>query len=195
MADTPITQETLLLDAVNILLETINELPIEEPEDFDIVLEARQARSKIAEVTRAVLSEGWDFNQDDGWMFPLSPDGEIPVPTNVLDLTASRSDVIVRDWKLYSKKDQSYIFEEEVPCDVVWLFDFSSLTHPLRHYITIRAARIFAARTIGDEKAIKFNEIDEESARLAARRSEGRTGQYNMLTSGSYGTDARARLS
>ena len=193
MADT-ITQETLLLGAVNILLETINQLPIEEEADYEFVIEARQAKSKINEVTRAVLSEGWDFNQDDDWIFPLDIAGQIPVPSNVLDITAKRSDVIMRDWMLYSKKDQSFVFEEEVACDVVWLFDFNTLTHPIRHYITIRAARIFAARTIGDEKAIKFNEVDEEDARLAARRSETRTGQYNMLNSG-YGIQSRARIS
>jgi len=193
MADT-ITQETLLLGAVNILLETINQLPIEEEADYEFVIEARQAKSKINEVTRAVLSEGWDFNQDDDWIFPLDIAGQIPVPSNVLDITAKRSDVIMRDWMLYSKKDKSFVFEEEVPATVVWLLEFDSLTHPLRHYITIRAARIFASRTIGDEKAIKFNEIDEEDARLAARRSESRTGQFNMLSS-SYGVDNAVRLS
>jgi len=189
----PFNQETLLLDGVNILLETINQLPIEDEAGYQFVLEARQARSKIIEVTRAVLSEGWDFNRDTNWIFPLDPEGKIPVPANVLDVTANRGDVVSRNWLLYSKSDQSHIFTEEVPCDVVWYFDFETLTHPLRHYITIRAARIFAARTIGDTNAIKFNEVDEEDARLAARRSESRTGQYNMLTSGSYGVDVRVR--
>ena len=189
----PFNQETLLLDGVNILLETINALPIEDEAGYEYVLEARQARSKIVEVTRAVLSEGWDFNRDSNYIFPLDSEGKIPVPANVLDLTANRSDVIVRNWLLYSKSDQSHIFEEEVPCDVVWYFDFETLTHPLRHYITIRAARIFAARTIGETATIKYNEVDEEDARIAARRSESRTGQYNMLTSGSYGTNNRVR--
>ena len=185
--------ETLLLSAVNILLESINELPIEEEEDYDVVLEARQARSKIYEVTRAVLSEEWDFNRDTNWVFPLDIDGRIPIPTNVLDITADRSDVIMRDWLLYSKKDHSFIFEKELKCDVVWLLDFNSLSHPIRHYITIRACRIFASRTIGDKKAISFNSIDEEDAFISALRSDGRTGGYNMLNS-SYGVDARVRI-
>jgi len=189
----PLLPENLLLDSVNILLETINELPLETETDYALMLEARQARAKIVEVTRAVLSEGWDFNKDTDWIFPRDMQGMIPVPTNVLDLTASRSDVIVRNQKLYSKSDQSHIFTEEVPCDVIWLFDFNTLTHPLRHYITIRAARIFMSRTIGDKEAVAFNEMDEEDARQAARRSETRTGGYNMLTSGSYGVDSRVR--
>ena len=185
--------ENLLLEATNILLETINELPIEIEEEYKDFIEARQARSKLIEVTRAVLSEKWYFNSDSNWVFPLDINGMIPVPINVLDLTANRADVIIRDQKLYSKKDQSFVFEEEVKCDVVWLFDFNTLTYPIRHYITIRAARIFAARTVGDKEIIAFNEIDEEDARQAARRSETRTGQFNLLTSGSFGTNFKAR--
>ena len=189
----PINQETLLLEAVNILLETINELPIEDELEYDGFIEARQARSKIIEVTRAVLSEKWDFNTDKNYVFPLDVNNMIPIGTNVLDVVGNRGDVIMRNWKLYSKSNQSHIFEENVPCDVVWLFDFNNLSHPLRHYITIRAARIFAARTVGDKEVIAFNEVDEEDARLAARRSEGFTGQHNMLKS-TYGINNLARI-
>jgi len=189
----PLNTEQLLLDSVNILLETINELPLEEAEDFAQVVEARQAKGVLLETKRSVLSEGWDFNKDTDWKFPLDVNGMIPVPTNVLDITANRADVIMRNWRLYSKSDQSHIFEEEVPATVVWDMDFNALTHPIRHYITIRAARIFASRVIGDKDAIALNELDEEDARLAARRSESRTGQYNMLTSGQYGTNNRVR--
>ena len=189
----PINQETLLLEAVNILLETINQLPMEDESEYDGFLEARQARSKIIEVTRAVLGEKWDFNTDKNYIFPLDANNMIPIGTNVLNVVGNRGDVIMRNWKLYSRKNQSHIFEEEVPCDVVWLFDFNNLTHPLRHYITIRAARIFAARTIGDKEILGFNQVDEEDALLAARRSEGFTGKFNMLKS-TYGINNLARI-
>ncbi len=189
MEDT-INKEQMLLDGVNILLETINELPIEVETDYDLILEARQAKAKIIEVKRAVLSEGWDFNKDTHYVFPIDSEGKIPVPTNVLDITADRSDVIMRNWLLYSKYEQSHIFEEEVSCEVVWDMEFNSLSHPLRHYITIRAARVFAARTVIDSKVLQFNEVDEEDARLAARRSETRTGQHNMFK-GAYGLNRR----
>ena len=193
MADEQFDSEKALLDAVNILLESINELPIEEEADFDLVIEARQARNKLIEVKRSVLSEGWDFNADTNWIFPTDLEGFIPVPSNVLDLVADRGDVIIRNWRLYSKKNQSHIFEYEVKCDVVWDMDFNTISHPLRHYITIRAARIFASKTVGDKDEYTFNAEDEEDARLAARRSEGRTGKYNMLKS-SYGLNNLSRL-
>ncbi len=181
--------EHLLLDGVNILLATINEQPIEKEEDFEIILEARVARSTLYEVKRAVLSEGWDFNTDKNYVFPIDTEGMIPVPANVLDVTGGSGDIIMRNWRLYSKQKQSHLFEEEQPCDVTWDVLYNSLTHPIRHYITIRAARVFAARDIGDAKAVEYTKDDEETARLAARRSESRTGQHNMLSSGSYGTN------
>ncbi len=189
----PLNTEHLLLDAVNILLGTINEPPIDNEADFEYIDEAQRAKSILLEVKRAVLSEGWDFNTDNNWLFAIDFQGMIPVPTNVLDITGERGDVIMRNWRLYSKKNQSHIFTDDVRCKVIWDFDFNSLTHPLRHYTTIRAARIFAARMIGDKDAITFNNMDEESARIAARRSEDRTGRYNMLNSG-YGINNLARL-
>ena len=185
--------ENFQLDAVNILLGAINEIPLENEEDIDFVLEAQIAKKALLEVKRAVLSEGWDFNSDKNWVFAVEAEGYIVIPTNVLDITGGRGDLIMRDWRLYSKKDHSHQFTEEQKCDVIWDMDFNGLSHPIRHYVTIRAARVFMSRTIGDKNAIAYNQADEEAARLAARRSEGRTGKYNMLGS-AYGVDNLARF-
>ena len=189
----PLIPEQLLLDAVNILLESINQPPIADESYFSHVADAKQAKNKILEVKRAVLSEGWDFNQDSNWTFPVDINGFIPVPSNVLDLTGKAGDIINRGWKLYSRSNQSHVFEEDEDCDVIWDMDFNSLTHPIRHYITIRACRIFMARRIGDKETLAYNEVDEEDARLSARRSESRTGRYNMLKS-SFGVNNLVRL-
>ena len=188
----PLGQQNLLLNSVNILLESINELPIENEEDFEHILEARIARDKIQEVKRAVLSEGWDFNTDENWNLSPQVTGEIPVPFNVLDVTADSSDIIVRDWRLYSKSKQTHIFDSAISCKVIWDMDFNGISHPLRHYITLRAARVFQARWIGDKNMVVLTAEDEEIARIGARRSESRTGQYNILTS-QYGQDNRVR--
>jgi len=196
----PIYQEKLLLEAVNILLQSIGQFPIETEADFDVLEEARLAKQTLIETKRAVLSEGWDFNTDDAWEFVPSEPAyslgggfEIPVPTNVLDITAERGDVIIRDWKLYSRKNQSFMFTETVKCKVIWDMDFDTLSHPLRHYVTIRASRLFAARTIGDKNAVAYSIADEEDAYLSCRRSEGRTGRYNMFNS-LYGVNNRVRI-
>ena len=190
----PLYVEDYMLDSINILLETINEPPIVDPEDVDHIAEAQQAKRKILEAKRFILSKGWDFNSDTNWKFPLDVQGMIPIPTNVLDLTANRSDVIIRNQKLYSKKDQSHIFEEEVPAKVVWDMDFNTVTHPIRHYITLVAANLFVKRSIADKISIAYTEDDIQEAEINARRSEGRTGQYNMFKS-TYGLNNQLRTS
>lgn len=191
--ENPINPEHLLLDAVNILLESVNEPPIDTEEDFDALYEARMAKDVLIEVKRAVLSEGWDCNTDEGWTFAREVDGTIPVPYNVLDIVAKRGDVVMRNWRLYSKRDHSHVFDEDIEAKVIWDMDFNAIPHPLRHYITIRAARVFAARLIGDKNAIAFTAVDEEDAYLAARRSETRTGKHNMLN-GTYGINNKVRF-
>jgi hypothetical protein len=188
-----IDTEHLLLDSVNILLSTINQLPIETEADFDVIMEARIARDTLIEVKRAVLSEGWDFNRDNNYRLARDPQGMIPLSSNVLDVSGLGGSLIMRDWKLYSKTNQSFIFEDDQIVDIIWDMPFNSLSHALRHYITIRAARVFAARTIGDQAMVTYTIQDEEDAYIAARRSEGRTGRYNMFNS-TYGFNNRVRI-
>lgn len=178
----------LLLTAINTLLHTINELPIESTDDLTYSTTAQLAEMVINEVKKEVLSQGWNFNTDIGYPFPPDSSGIIAIPYNVLDLTASgASNYIMRDWKLYDKDNFTFQFESATKCDVIWDMPFNNLTHPIRYFITIKASRIFQARTIGDQVQYAYTIKDEEDAYLSARYSEGRTGKYNMLES-SYGS-------
>lgn len=174
----------LLLGAINVLLQTVNELPIESDTDLLNSTTGQLAETTINEVKKVVLSEGWDINTDYG--FPMPPDvgGIIAVPANVLDIIVSNgNDIIMRDWKLYDRKNFTFIFSEPVNCDIVWNMDFNSLTHPIRHYITIRSALVFQSRLIGDQASFTYTSKDMEDAYNNAKYSDGRTGKYNMLTS------------
>jgi len=174
------------LTSVNIILESIGELPLENEEDIDAILEARIAKQALIEAKLEVLSMGWDVNTDTDYTFLPDADGIVSVPSNVLDIR-SGEDIIMRDWKLYDKAAKTVKFEDAVQCDVKWNLDFNSLPHPLRYYITIKAARRMQGRSIGDSNAFSYTQQDEQSALIAARESEGYTGQYNVL-SGTYGT-------
>lgn len=181
------------LTAINTLLQLINEPPIETEEDVAELIEAQIASDVILETKKEVLSEGWDFNTDNGYVFPVNIEGIIPIGANVLDISSSDGDIIMRDWRLYSKKDKSAIFEEPKNMNVIWNMDFNSITHPIRNYITLRAAMKFQARQVMDTNLYSYTQRDVEDAFLIARRSEGKTAKYNMLTSGQYGTNARVR--
>lgn len=180
----------LLLTSINILLQTINELPIEDPDDLVYSTTGKLAEMTINEVKKEVLSQGWNFNSDSNYEFPPDTSGIIAIPYNVLDIAGSNgTNYIMRDWKLYDRDNTTFNFENTVKCNVVWDMPFNTITHPLRHFITIKAARIFQARTIGDQVAYAYTLKDEEDAYLAARFSEGRTGNYNVFTS-SFGQES-----
>jgi len=170
----------LFLDAVNILLQTINERPIEDEEDLETIEEARFATSVLIETKKEVLSDGWDFNTDEGYVLPVDVDGYIIVPFNILDLSSDDGDLVMRDWRLYSKSDKSPVFDEAKTVNIIWDIVFNSLTHPIRNYITIRASRKFQARQIMDGQIYAYTKDDEEDARMIARRSDSRTSNNNM---------------
>ena len=179
--------QKFMLNSVNILLQTIGELPIEDEEDIDAILEARIARDVIIEAKQNVLSEGWDLNTDTD--YPLYPDENnyIVIPTNILDLSIPDTAIVVRDWQLFNKETSSRKFTTSVSATIRWNLDFNSLPYVFRNYITIMASRLFQGRLIGDKQAYAFTQNDEQQALLRVKQSEGFTGQYNMLSS-DYGT-------
>ena len=175
-----------LLNAVNTLLKTIGERSISTDVELAEVLEAQLATETLIAVKKTVLSEGWDFNKDTDKSFPPTTDGYIAIPPNVLDISSTDGDLIMRDWRLYSRKDDTSKFTDPQKVTVVWDLDFNGLTHPIRNYITKRAAREFLVQNAMDTNVYGFTNADLEEAHIIARRSDGFTGRYNMLTS-SYG--------
>ena len=182
----------LFLNAVNKLLRSINEPPIDTEEDINSLEEASIAATTLIETKREVLTEGWKFNRDDNYSFPQNDEGIIVIPANVLDISSSDGNLIMRDWRLYSISGQTAIFDEPQSLNVIWDMGFNSLTHPIRNYITIRATRIFQAEQVMDTSLYAYNQNDEEQAYMLARRSEGRTGNFNMLNS-TFGQNYRVR--
>lgn len=176
------------LASVNVMLQAINELPISDDVELAEILEAQLASSVLIETKKEVLSEGWDVNSDSNYEFPQDANGFINIPANVLDISSPDANLIMRNWQLYNKKDQTAIFDEPQAMDVIWDLDFNTLTHPIRNFITIRAAKKFQARTVMDTNVYQYTKEDEEDAFIIARRSEGFTGKYNILTS-EYGQD------
>jgi len=177
------------ISAINIMLQHINELPIETLEDLDAVYEAKIAESVLNEVTTDVLSEGWDINTDENWEFMPDETERINLPINVLDIVSESGNIIMRDWSLYNKQNNSFTFTEVQKATVIWNKEFNTLTHPLRKYINIRAARIFQVRMIGDRGSYGFTEKEEIEARNSAKVSDERTGQYSMADGVSNYTD------
>lgn len=179
--------QKFMLNSVNILLQTIGELPIEDEADIDAILESRLARNVLLEAKQAVLSEGWDINTDKNYQLHPDENGYIQVPTNILDIRIDDTNIVVRDWQLYDKDSASRKFTTSQSATIIWNLDFNTLPYVFRNYITIMASRIFQGRLVGDKSVYSFTQDDEKLALLTLKRSEGFNGQYNMLN-GDFGT-------
>ena len=173
-----------LLNAVNTLLSNIGQSPVTSLESPNPLV--AMSTAVIDEVNRSVQAEGWVFNSEQGYPFPIDINGEIPIPENVLSLDTNRLDnrsmPVIREGKLYDKYNHTFVFKTNQELDVVWLFDFEDLPEAFKNYITIRAANLFAMRSTGSAEIAKYSEREELNARAAVMQYEAKQGDYNMLS-------------
>lgn len=177
---------TTELEAINIMLSTIGESPVNSLYEVHGVVDAVVAKSVLKEVSTAVQEEGWHFNIEKN--FTLTPDfvnKEITIPSDCIQCDASgqdsERDVCVRGNRLYDRDNHTYIFDCPVTVDMVLVLPFEELPQAARHYITIRAARVYQQRVVGSETLGNFTEKDEVRARVGLRKFEADTADYNIL--------------
>lgn len=170
------------LDAVNIIISNIGQAPVTRIDTENPMVQ--MAVNVLAEVSETVQGEGWVFNTERNYPFPLDDRGEVRLPENILTLDNpeySAGDLVIRNGKLYDKRGHTYTFKNDLELDVVWLFDFEDLPMAARNYIVTRAANLFAGRAVGSAEQVKFGEREEAASRAALIEYETQQGDYNVL--------------
>jgi len=101
------------IEAINIMLSTIGESPVNSLYEVHGVVDAVVAKSVLKEVSTAVQEEGWHFNIEKN--FTLTPDSvnkEITIPYDCIQCDASgqdsERDVCVRGTRLYDRDYHTY---------------------------------------------------------------------------------------
>lgn len=184
------TTPTTELEAVNAMLATIGESPVNSLNQAGLT-DALLAQTILGNVCREVQTLGWQFNCE--YEFPLAcavGDGSVSLPPNVVQVTIAKSmqsdwDVAWRGGKLYDRKNQTFNIGKTLKVDMTVLLTFEDMPQAARWYVTIRAARMFLDRTVGNADLHGFTAKDEEVALAALEEAEGETEDYNILT-GSY---------
>jgi hypothetical protein len=178
---------TTELEAINTLLSTIGETPINSLAGAAGVADAVIAQQVLKEVSVEVQQEAWHFNTEKA--LKLTPDlanGYITLPLNCIECDTTGQDqsldVSVRGQRLYNKTTHSFQFDRGILVDMVVLLEFNELPQAARHYITVRAGRVFQERTVGSQTLSGFSEKDEVRARAAIVRLNTNTGDYNILS-------------
>lgn len=179
------TTPTSVLEAVNQIIATIGEPPVNSVEDNGVI-DAVMALQALSAVNREVQLKGWHWNSEENYpLVPTYPEGEIMLPRNTLRVNPSGEfvdmDLVARGQRLYDRKKHTYEIGQSITVDIVLLLPFDELPEAARTYITIKAGRRFQEGQIGSELLSRFSERDELWAKVALEDAEGDTADLNIL--------------
>jgi hypothetical protein len=184
------TTPTTKLEAVNSMLSTIGEAPVNTLSSG--LVDAETAETILNEVSRSIQAQGWNFNTEPDYKIIADSDGNVVLPSNVLRADAvdkfrsSENEYIQRGNKIYDKRQHTFNIGKDLELNLVVLLDFTDLPEVARRYITVKSARIFQERVVGSDRLSAMNRNDEQEALFALREMEGDNGDYNIFDD--YGT-------
>lgn len=179
---------TTLLGAVNVLLTNIGEQPVDNL-DNEQIQDARVAQETLLEFHKDGQTRGWSWNTEKA--YPFDPDpvtGGVEVPPNAVSWAVNpyklNGRYILRGSRVYDKLNRTYQIADTIEADVIWLLSWDESPEVYNRWTTIRAARVFAARMLGDEALVKYTAIDEQGALNELQQVEYAQAQPNSLTGG-----------
>ena len=178
-------QPTTKLEAVNVMLTSIGEAPVNSL--ISGLEDAELAETILESVNKETQSKGWIFNTDLKLSLSPNTDNQIVLPDNYLrvdtrgTLRSSSKDIVERGRKLYDRIGNSFTFTDPVTVDVVILLDFTDIPEVTRRYITIRSARIFQDRVLSSTNIHGFQLQDEQQAYIELQDYHAETADFNIF--------------
>jgi hypothetical protein len=180
---------TTLLEAVNTCLSTIGEAPVNTL-DGQQVGEVSQAERTLLEHHKAGQAQGWSWNRERGVVFVRdSSTDEFLIPDNVVQWAPSRLEwngrFVARGGRVYDNQERSFAIPIDVPsieADIVSLLPWSQCAEVFNRWVTIRAARVFANRAVGDTTTFRLTQADEDRAWADLLRVDTAQSQPNAVT-------------
>lgn len=170
------------LEAVNVLLTTIGEAPVNTLTGNQVT-DVSIAQQVLNEVSREVQAQGWHFNTEQGVELSPNISGDIAIPADTARIDAQDFNTVTREDKLFNLTDRTFTFASKIKVDIVYYQDFEVLPQQAKKYITTRAARIYSDRLLNSETIHKMTSRDEQRALIDLKEYEGDTGDYNMMDS------------
>ena len=169
---------TTKLNAVNTMISVIGEAPVNTLGGTAVPVSVVQAEAVLDETSKAIQSEGWHFNTEHEYtLAPGSSTFRINLPINTIKVDVDPSiytdiDPVQRGLYLYDRKNHTYLWTKEIKATITFELDFTELPEQFRHYITVKAARIFANRFLGSREIEGFALRDEVEAKARAIDSD-----------------------
>ena len=178
---------TTKLEAVNTMISVIGESPVNTITGVSLPITAIQAISTLDETSRAVQSEGWHCNTEHEYeLTPDSNTSKITLPNNTLKfdldpLLYTDTDPVQRGLKLYDRKNHTEVWTKNVKGTITFELEFEDLPEQIRHYVTVKAARIFANRFIGNREIEGFTMREEIEAKARAIDSDSENADRSIF--------------
>ena len=169
------------------MLTTIGEAPVNNITGTTSV-DVSVAKNILDETSMSIQAEGWNFNTVYDKALSKDIDNKVPLPSNCVQADANKDDrhmnLIIRAGYLYDVDNDTDVFSATVPLlDLVLVQQFEDLPEYARRYITMKSARRFAARFIGEETLVTLTMQDENEALIAFKLADSRSEDNNILTS------------
>ena len=93
----------------------------------------------------------------------------------------TESEPVQRGLKLYDRKNRTELWTKELKSIITFHLDFDEIPEQFRHYITVKAARIFANRLLGSREIEGFALRDEIEAKARAIDSDSETADRTIF--------------
>ena len=177
---------TTELECINIMLAAIGEAPINTLTGT-LPVDAVTAQKTLAEINKDVQNEGWSFNQEFNVKLTRDSNNQIALGTDMLKVDANvfdhpTIDVIQRGLKMYDRKNNTYVFDTDLTCNITYFRNFDEIPESARRYINIRAARVFVDRLVGDDGLRTYTAQDEARARANLMENDMDNADHNVLS-------------
>ena len=182
------TTRSTELEAVNVILSTIGEAPLNSLSG-SLPVDGTVAKNVLSEISREVQSAGWHFNTHNMVTLSKNTDNKIPLATNIVRVEIDPRkyskvsyDIVQRNNELYNLAKNEETFDTNfTDVTVVYLLPFDEIPEQAKRYITIRSARIFHDRTLGANTIHKFSQEDEAKSLSILKQAESHTGDYSIF--------------
>ncbi len=167
-----------LLDAVNRILISTGELPVEALEENPIT-EVALAISHINMACREVQLAGWYFNSE---YIELTPDdkGIIRLPFDTVSVKNLPYGLVLKNDSIYDTTKNSYIIGKKVKATLISLLPLEKLPETFALWVTLRAAKKYQDNAITSAELKSNLEREELEAMLAAKKEDRSITRYNV---------------
>ena len=172
------------LEAVNKVLRMMGEAPVNSLEgQFGL---ARQANDTLKEVSKTIQAEGWSFNTDYERTLERNSSKEINLSSDISRVKIDPyeypdNEVVQRGLKLYDRRKNTSIFEEDLTADVTYFLEWTDLPEHARQYIMTKAGRTLQEQILGSADLSQINITAEAEARAQFLEEETNAGDHNMI--------------